>query len=162
MKHLLYLLATGLVVAICPAHVSAGCTSTSTSTHTFTNCSDGTSSISHRIGPNTFTTTSKGGSATSYSTGNSTYHTGPEGGGTSYRSGDYAQHQWSDGSSGTSRYQGDSARHEWRAGATGAEVRLSEGSGPTADARQARRARYGHIAGHTRVESRQGGGSVNR
>ena len=158
MKRPSFLIAALLLAATVSGPTNAGCTSTRTSTHTFTNCSDGTSAISHRIDSNTFTTTSKGGSATSYTSGNTTYHTGPRGSGTSYRSGDYAQHQWSDGSSGNSLYQGDSARHEWRAGEAGAEIKLSERAAPTADAAagQARRARYGHIAGDWRAGGRAG------
>lgn len=135
-----------LLTALAAGQAWSSCTSTSTSTYTYTNCSDGTSSISQRIGPNTYTTTSDGGSATSYQSGNVTYHTGPRGSGTSYRTGNYAQHHWSDGSRGSSRYGESVDRHDWQVD----EVRSLPSAESVSEAMRAqneRRARYGHIAG---------------
>ncbi len=140
-----------LASALGPVEAWSSCTSSSTSTYTYTNCSDGSSSISRSVGPNTYTTTSEGGSITSYQSGNVTYHTGPNGSGASYRTGNYAQHHWSDGSRGSSRYGDSVDRHEWQNN----EVRRLPGTGlsGTAALEEARRvqadrrARYGHIAG---------------
>jgi hypothetical protein len=134
-------------------YAQAACTSHSTSTHTFTSCSDGSSSISQTIGNNTYTTSSDGSSGTSFSSGNVTYHTNRHGSGTSYRSGDYIHHHWSDGSTGVSHEQAGVTRHQWREGVVGSEQKL--GRAPTTQLDRARelkdlaerRAIYGHIAG---------------
>ncbi len=137
---------TVLLAALLAAPAWGSCTSTSTSTYTFTNCSDGTSSISQRIGPNTYTTSSDGGSATSYQSGNVTYHTGPVGGGTSYRTGNYAQHYWSDGGRGSSRYGESVDRHDWQVDEAH-RLPSAKSANETLRAQNERRARYGHIAG---------------
>ena len=131
----------------------AGCTSHSTSTYTFTSCTDGTSSISQTIGNNTYTSSSDGSSGTSFTSGNTTYHSNRHGNGTTYRSGDYAQHHWSDGSSGASRQDGAVTRHDWRGNTTGTGQKLGEvPATPVERARELeslaeRRAMYGHLAG---------------
>ena len=141
------------VVCLAPVSVWAGCTSHSTSTHTFTNCSNGTSSISQTIGNNTYTSSSDGSSGTSFRSGNVTYHSNRHGNGTSYHTGRYSQHQWSDGSSGRSRTDGNITVHEWRDPAVGSNQKLGERSPTPVDrARELddlaeRRSIYGHIAG---------------
>ena len=131
----------------------ARCTSHSTSTHTFTNCSDGTSSISQTIGNNTYTTSSDGSSGTSFRSGNMTYHTNRHGSGTSYRSGDYTQHHWSDGSTGSSHERAGVTQHDWREGVIGSGQKLGQARPTPVDRAKElrdlaeRRATYGHIAG---------------
>jgi hypothetical protein len=144
------------VFSLAPA-VWASCTSHSTSTYTYTSCSDGTSSMSQTIGNNTYTTSSDGSSGTSFQSGNTTYHTNRHGSGTTYRTGHFAQHHWSDGSNGSSRREGLSTRHDWRHSAVGGEQKLGERQESGLDrARELqslaeRRAMYGHISGQSSV-----------